>query len=307
MKAKPPFTTWELKLFLIPVFLLFYSCGQEETKMPDNRIVSEDYVDGIFYVAHEDDGYKIRIETTNPAVFKANETRTTFDIDPTGNSDLDLPSGLYWIDYYFENTPGTVSTLPVLITPHKTKAINTVKHIKQMETEHEGFVLIFRHTEATLGEDIIDSPLPEWWKSCDPNVARQLDENGKKSALSIGNTIKRLKIPVTSAISSEFCRAVQTIEFMDLGVSVRTDPRLNHENRNESDPIYENVFDVIKENPQENGVQILVGHFNMLKSNPYREFFRPFGMSDGCLMRRHSNGELEFIGSIPCYMWAVFE
>jgi phosphohistidine phosphatase SixA len=275
--------------------------------MPDNRIVSEDYVDGIFYVAQVDDGYKIQIETTNQALFKANQTRTTFDIDPTGNSDLDLPAGLYWIDYYFMNTPGSVFTLPVLITRYKTKAINTVNFLKHMDAEHEGFILIFRHTEATIGDDIIDSPLPEWWKSCDQNVARQLDDNGKKSALSIGNAIKRLKIPVTSAISSEFCRAVQTIEFMDLGVSVKTDPRLNHENKNESDPIYEKVFDVIKENPQENGVQIFVGHFNMLKSNPYRDFIRPFGMADGFLMRRHSNEELEFIGSIPFYLWELFE
>jgi phosphohistidine phosphatase SixA len=65
-----------------------------------------------------------------------------------------------------------------------------------------------------------DSPVVEWWKSCDPEIARQLNEEGKENSRKIGASIKKLNIPLAGSLSSEFCRAVQTIEFMDLDVEI---------------------------------------------------------------------------------------
>ena len=290
---------------LFIIFFAISSCIDEEEAL-ENEIVSSDFIDGVFFVEHQDNPYNINIETNNPAKFYPNSNLQTFDISESGSAQLDLAQGVYWIDCIFENRPDLVETIPILIMKNKANAVRTAKALKNMITDSQGYALVFRHVDARLGDDMVDSPLPEWWKSCDPEVARQMDENGRKNGRKIGNAIKKLKIPIGVAVSSEFCRAVQTIESMEIGVSIQTDPRLNHENANSNGPIFEKVFDIIKEN-QTTDVQLLVGHFNMQTGNPHRDLFRPFNMSDGFLMKKNSNGDLEFVGSVPLYFWSLFE
>jgi phosphohistidine phosphatase SixA len=291
-------------LVLILLNLLLISCIEEEKA--ENKITSEDYIDGVFFVEHSDDGFQINIETSEPAKFSSNSSGQTFEIEDSGFAELDIPQGVYWIDYYFEGNPNRIETLPILIMKNKANAIKTVNSIKNMGTKNQGFALVLRHVDARIGEDKVDSALPEWWKSCDPEVARQLNDNGRRNGKKIGEAIKKLQIPIGIAISSEFCRAVQTIEAMELDLEIETDSRLNHENANPNDPMFEDVFDIIRENQSE-GVQLLVGHYNMLASNPHRNFFRPFNMSDGFLMKVNSQGELEFVGSVPLFLWSLFD
>jgi phosphohistidine phosphatase SixA len=289
-------------LILIP--LLISSCLEEEKE--ENMIISKDYIDGVFFLEHLDDGLKINIETNKPAKFFPNSERQTFEIEASGFAELSLPQGVYWIDCSFEESPNIIETFPILIMKNKAHAIRTVGSLRNMKEDYQGFALVLRHVDARIGDDIVDSPLPDWWKSCDPEVARQLNDNGRRNGKKIGNAIKKLQIPIETAISSEFCRAVQTIEAMALDIEIETDSRLNHENANPNDPMFEDVFDIIKEN-QTKGVQLLVGHFNMIDSNPYRNLFRPFNMSDGFLMKVNNQGQLEFIGSVPLYLWSLFD
>lgn len=289
-------------MILIP--LLISSCLEEVNE--ENMITSEDYIDEVFFLEHLDDGLKINIETNKPAKFFPNSERQTFEIEESGFAELSLPQGVYWIDCSFEESPNIIETIPILIMKNKAHAIRTVRSLRNMKEDYQGFALVLRHVDARIGDDIVDSPLPEWWKSCDPEVARQLNDNGRRNGKKIGDAIKKLQIPIETAISSEFCRAVQTIEAMELDLEIETDSRLNHENANPNDPMFEDVFDIIKEN-QTKGVQLLVGHFNMIDSNPYRNLFRPFNMSDGFLMKVNNQGQLEFIGSVPLYLWSLFD
>lgn len=290
-------------LILIP--FLISSCLEEEKQ--ENMITSEDYIDGVLFVEHLDEGFQINIETNKPAKFFPNSAFQTFEIEESGYAELELSEGVYWIDCSFEESPNHIETIPILIMKNKAQAIRTVRSLRNMKEDHQGFALVLRHVDARTGDDIIDSPLPEWWKSCDPDVARQMDENGRRNGKKIGDAIKKLQIPIETAISSEFCRAVQTIEAMELDLEIETDPRLNHENANDNDPAYIEIFDLIKENSQTNGIQLLVGHYNMLGSNPYRDLFRPFNMSDGFLLKLNSQEELEFVGSVPLYLWDLFD
>ncbi|SMD44275.1 Fructose-2,6-bisphosphatase [Aquiflexum balticum DSM 16537] len=284
--------------------LLISSCLEKE--MEENLIISEDYIDGVFFVEHLDQGVQIKIETNKPAKFFPNSERQTFDIEESGFAELSLPQGVYWIDCSFEESPSFIETIPILIMKNKAHAIRTVGSLINMKQDHQGFALVLRHVDARIGEDKVDSPIPEWWKSCDPEVARQLNENGRRNGKKIGDAIKKLQIPIGTAISSEFCRAVQTIEAMELDLEIETDSRLNHENANPNDPMFEDVFDIIRENNAA-GVQLLVGHYNMLEANPHRNLFRPFNMSDGFLMKANSQKELEFVGSVPLFLWSLFE
>ncbi|MEX2566166.1 MAG: hypothetical protein WD431_09510 [Cyclobacteriaceae bacterium] len=292
---------------LIIGLTLAFSCVPDENEQYNNLIVSEEFEDEIFFVEHMENGYNIQIKTNNPAVFMPSEARATIEIDPSGTATLDNGPGVYYVDYYFENSPNNVLTLPLLITPNISMARNTLNLLKNLETENEGYALVLRHTQARLGDDIVDSPIPEWWKSCDPTVARQLNDEGKRNAGIIGNAIKKLKIPIGAAVSSEFCRAVQTIEFMELDINFQTDSRLNHENENEKSPMFEDVYDLIRESTQTGGIQMLVGHYNILEGHPHRSTLLPFNMADGFLMRKKADGELEFTGTVPFYFWLLFE
>jgi phosphohistidine phosphatase SixA len=285
--------------------LFVISCIEEE-ELTENEIISPDFIEGVFYVEHQDDPYPIKIETNKPAKFLPNSKLQTFEISESGTAQLDLPQGVYWIDCIFEDKPNLVETIPILIMKNKINAVNTVAALRKMSKDGKGYAIVFRHTDARNGNDMVNSTLPEWWKSCDPEVARQMDGNGRNNGGKIGHAIKKLNIPIGLAVSSEFCRAVQTIEAMEIGVPIETDPRLNHENANTDGPIFEDVFDIIKEN-QTSGVQLLVGHYNMLTGNPYRNLFRPFNMSDAFLMKKNNNGGLDFVGSLPLYLWSLFD
>jgi phosphohistidine phosphatase SixA len=197
-------------------------------------------------------------------------------------------------------------SIPVYISNKKDEAIKVVSALKEMSDQSNGFVIVLRHANANVGDDKVNSEIPSWWKSCDSNVARQLSSLGRSNAKKIGDTIKMLSIPVSATISSEFCRSVQTVENINLGLPIEIDKRLNHENESNKTVMWEDVFQVIEDNPQESGVLLLVGHYNMLAQNPYRTSIRPFNQSDGFLMKRLPSGNLEFIGSIPVYLWDIF-
>lgn len=293
-------------LLLITGWFLCLSCVPEKEVLQDNLIVSEDFVDGIFFVEHLENGYTLQIDTNNPSVFLASEDRPTITIEPTGTAVLDNDPGVYYVNYYFENSPNDILSLPLLITADISMAKKTINLLKNMENENKGYALVLRHTEARLGSDQVDSPIFEWWKSCDRNVARQINEKGKINAGIIGSAIKKLKIPIGAAVSSEFCRAIQTIEFMNLNIDFQIDRRLNHRNENSKSPMYDDVFDIIQKSSHAEGIQLLIGHSNILVSNPYIDAISPFNMADGFIMRKKADGELEFTGAVPFYFWFLF-
>lgn len=72
-----------------------------------------------------------------------------------------------------------------------------------------GYVIYFRHaaTDYSIPESHQGQ---EWWKSCDPQVVRNLSETGRRQARTIGQAFRALQIPVDRALSSEFCRVAET-------------------------------------------------------------------------------------------------
>jgi phosphohistidine phosphatase SixA len=79
-----------------------------------------------------------------------------------------------------------------------------------------GYVIYFRHAATDWSQDDHLTAEGEW-TSCDPARMRQLSDQGRTQARRIGEAIRRLKIPVGRMLSSEYCRARQTAELMDLG------------------------------------------------------------------------------------------
>jgi phosphohistidine phosphatase SixA len=85
-----------------------------------------------------------------------------------------------------------------------------------------GYLLSFRHAVATRGTDQFSSTVPEWWKSCDASLARQLTAVwGEKQSDSVGRSLRLIGMPLDTVMSSVFCRCKQTAEFFNLGVPIK--------------------------------------------------------------------------------------
>jgi hypothetical protein len=122
---------------LIFIPLLISSCLEEEKE--ENMITSRDFIDGVFFVEHVDNGLQINIETNKPAKFFPHSERKTFEIEESGFAALELPQGVYWIDCAFENSPNLIETIPILIMKNKAHAIRTVGSLRNMKEDSIGF------------------------------------------------------------------------------------------------------------------------------------------------------------------------
>ena len=79
-----------------------------------------------------------------------------------------------------------------------------------------GYVLYFRHGSAELGHDEKTSDFPEWWRTTDPNLTRQLDDHGWDQAYHLGQAIRDMDLKIDHVLCSEFRRAEDTALGMDL-------------------------------------------------------------------------------------------
>lgn len=286
------------------LFLIQLMSCQTEDEVPANTILSDNYHEGIFFQQHAEGNYEMEIRTSTPATFSRASPGPTFDIDPSGKTTVELAAGVYFVEINWQD--GTNERLPIVITRHIPEAKNTVSAMKNMSSNPDGYVLIFRHADARDGEDIRDPNIPDWWKSCDPALARQMNDRGRQNSKRIGDGIKKLNVPINKGVSSEFCRARQTFEYMEIDIPVVLDDRINHENANDRRPIYGDLNNIISENYEQGKVLLVVGHYNMIEESPYRDLVEPFSMSDGFLMKRNSNGTQQFVGYVPLAYWNLF-
>lgn len=86
-----------------------------------------------------------------------------------------------------------------------------------------GTVIYMRHMTADVGRDV--QGVGEWWKKCGEGH-RMLSDKGRADAVQIGEAIRRLRIPISEVICSEYCRAVETARLLSLG-DPKADARLN--------------------------------------------------------------------------------
>lgn len=123
-----------------------------------------------------------------------------------------------------------------------------------------GHVLSFRHALAANGSDTFRDFSTGWWKSCDNTVARQLTiPDGRVQSEKMGRALKVLKIPVGRIISSEYCRCIQTAQFMNLGVNIETSPLLTYYVYDEANR-YANTFRLIREQAISNRNILFITH-----------------------------------------------
>lgn len=129
-----------------------------------------------------------------------------------------------------------------------------------------GYIFSFRHAAASLGSDQTASKIPEWWKSCESTIARQITfPIGKNQSDSTGKVIKFLKIPVDTTVTSEFCRCKQTTEYFNLGVPNKTIKDITFYLYDEGNR-YENSMKYFATRPITTKNYIIVGHAGFNKT-----------------------------------------
>jgi broad specificity phosphatase PhoE len=89
-----------------------------------------------------------------------------------------------------------------------------------------GYTIYFRHTQTDWSKDDHIAKAGDW-KSCDPNKIRQLSDTGRETAKAIGRAIRALKLPIRRVLSSEYCRATETVRLMQIGTVEPTTDIMN--------------------------------------------------------------------------------
>lgn len=164
-----------------------------------------------------------------------------------------------------------------------------------------GHVLSFRHGLATTSVDQTSFALStNWWRSCETTFARQLDNPvGRIQMERTGRALKSLKIPVGRIISSEFCRCLQSVQFMQLGVNIETSQFLTFFVYDEANR-YANTFRLIREQTISNRNIIFSTHvgFSNIPSN-LNPVLNSLQQGDAAVFRLNPNGaEPTYIGVI---------
>jgi hypothetical protein len=190
---------------------------------------------------------KLSIKINQNVTWKTSITQTTADTltfmpPPT--------SGVYRITLKSVRDPKDSLNLTVIATARA----NVFKPMQK-----GGYVLAFRHTAADIGTDQTNSTVPEWWKSCDSKLARQLNEQGKKDARDIGSILKTMQIPVARVVSSEFCRCFTSADLMALGVPTQQSKDLTFSVYDEPNR-YGNTMKVVNTQPIDDKNSVLNIH-----------------------------------------------
>lgn len=89
-----------------------------------------------------------------------------------------------------------------------------------------GYNLYFRH-EATDWSQPDNVRIANDWLRCDGSRIRQLSKAGRKRAVSTGDAMQSLGIPVGRILASPYCRTVETARLMNLGPVTTTTEIIN--------------------------------------------------------------------------------
>jgi phosphohistidine phosphatase SixA len=163
-----------------------------------------------------------------------------------------------------------------------------------------GYVLSFRHADASNGSDQSNSVTPEWWKSCNNTLARQLtNPTGYTQSNDLGAAMKIFKLPVSKIISSEYCRCTQTAEnFNFQNVPIVTDTAITLYVYNNFDANrYVNQINLINNTPIDNKNTILIGHAGF-PSTPNPQYLNNLGWGDAAVFKLNTMGAATYVTTL---------
>ncbi len=163
------------------------------------------------------------------------------------------------------------------------------------DMKNGGYVLSFRHANASNGADQLSSTTPDWWKSCSNTLARQLTTpTGYVQSTELGTAMKLFKLPVSKIISSEYCRCIQTAENFNLfNVPIVTNTNITYYVYDESNR-YTNQISLINNIVIDSKNTILVGHAGF-SSVPNPQYLNGLNWGDAAVFKINAMQPATFV------------
>ncbi len=166
-----------------------------------------------------------------------------------------------------------------------------------------GYTIYFRHaqTDWTQSDHIVRRGD---WTSCDSTRVRQLSEEGRQTAMAIGQAIRDLQIPIGRVLSSPYCRTIETARLMRIGPIATTNDVMNlrvAEYFGGREAIVERARVLLSTPPEVGTNTVIVAHGNVAReATPVYP-----GEAEGIVFRPHGNGNFSLVSRLTPSQWAA--
>lgn len=170
------------------------------------------------------------------------------------------------------------------------------------QLQHGGFVLYMRHG-TTDNRRADQAPRIDL---ADCRTQRQLNDAGRKMAVSIGQAMRRARIPISTVLFSPLCRARETAELAFPAQRLHLQPENNlaysaNLTSEEKKPVLAATRKLLSEPVPAGSNLVVVAHApNMADLIGY--FVKPEGTV--VVIRPLGEGRFEYVASIPPTLWA---
>jgi phosphohistidine phosphatase SixA len=321
--------------FLILIVSVTTACKKDkiasitQTLVDTPKVTSQDYIDRLLFVTK--DNYQI--QTSDKATFSSSDPNVT--ISSKGLISRLTSGEIAAIDIEWKNNKFPKTTIYALgatdgdqVEPaayfHGETATdpynNYVQGWKLLQTLpdiNNTYVLVLRHADASFGRDwpSIHNPKtcpPDWWKSTDSLLARQLNTQGVQRATALGQIFRQLNFPIKRIFTSEFYRSRQTAQLIGLPPAPVIDPRINHMTHNEYAPgIFFGILDIVKKQPIDNQMTMIITHHpgnEPLVNSGYPAFpaVSAFNWSGSYFMRVNKDSTVTYAGAVTYGMFKYY-
>ncbi|HYK76520.1 MAG TPA: histidine phosphatase family protein [Daejeonella sp.] len=302
----------------IIVFIAFgiASC-KKDPPVAINRVTSPEFEDNLLFVNKT----KYTIQTNETAEFSSADPH--IQIDKSGQITRLLSGVVVPIDITWPKRDGLKTRIYALgatdnthdqpfATFHDREATDPYnayrqgwKTLRKLPVNDETYAIILRHADASTGADNTAGPA-DWWKSCDPQLARQLNTDGIIRATALGKIFKDLNYQIERIISSEFCRAVSTAQLVNAGPEIVLDSRINHPNHNRNN-LFSGMIEIISAFPVDNKITLVVTHhpINETPAANYPTFPKvsPFNWTGAYLIKIDPDKTITYQGAVSLEMF----
>lgn len=261
--------------FWVSLFLLAACKKNDNNELPGIQITSAEYDGKLLFVNKNN----FQIMTNREAVFSADDSR--INIDANGLVKRVTSGEVVAIDiapreqptnktrFYLLGATDTNHDKPQITYNGKgaTDPYNSYLKgwatLQKLPVNNESYALVLRHADADQGVDYSlnhnDAGPANWWKSKDTALARQLNEEGRTRARELGVNLKALGYPISRIYSSEFNRAIETAELMELNLPIIQDSTLNHPSHNHGD-LFKGLTKILQNTPTDNQITLISTH-----------------------------------------------
>ncbi len=286
--------------YILSLMFIFAACQKDEDKKiePVFEFTQTVQADSSAIFPYK----PIALQSTQPATWKINSTQFgTIDID--GTYKPSLPIGKLAGAVIITGTSIADTTKKIsrrFVISAKADLLNAM--------QKGGYVLSFRHGNASTGQDQLNLPLSTgWWKSCDFNLARQLDTRPPSGFVQMqftGRAIRALKLPVGRIISSEYCRCLQSAqELRFTNIVIEQNTAITYYVYDEANR-YPNTMKLINNIPINTKNTIISTHAGF-PAIPTPQHLNNLNWGDAAIFKSQAQGEAVYVGVITTAEWVA--